>query len=366
MALKRSNGSGSVYKMKHKKLRKPFRAVITTGWTDDGKPIRKTLGTYASQKEAHEALALFSKDPTALEKKRVITVEQCFQWYFEEAERMGLSAGRIEVIDSVKKLMKPIHHMDITILKTAHVQAIFDKFTFSKSYQGVIKSALIKMCNIAIKNEVITKNYMKDIIINKNATSVKKAIPFREEDIHQLWLHQDEQIVKIVLIYIYTGMRLNELLSMKVEDVNLKERYMIGGSKTEAGINRRIPIAECIVPFIQELYATAKFKRSICLMDGIIGRDAYRRQLTALCERLGLDRRKPHDTRHTFITLCSDYNIPEIIVKNIVGHSTSDNITQGIYTHKTIEQYIDAVNKLPYGDSLKKVEQRLSNRLENA
>ena len=141
---------------------------------------------------------------------------------------------------------------------------------------------------------------------------------------------------------------------------------MIGGSKTEAGINRRIPIAECIVPFIQELYSTAKFKRSTCLMDGIIGRDAYRRQLTALCERLGLDRRKPHDTRHTFITLCSDYNIPEIIIKNIVGHSTSDNITQGIYTHKTIEQYIDAVNKLPYGDALKKVEQRLSNRLENA
>ena len=366
MALKRSNGSGSVYKMKHKKLRKPFRAVITTGWTDEGKPIRKTLGTYASQKEAYEALALFSNDPSALEKKRVITVEQCFQWYFEEAERMGLSAGRIEVINAVKKMMKPILPMDITALRTAHVQPYFDNFTYSKSYQEVIKSTLIKTCNIAIKNEVLIKNYMKDIIISKNATSIKKATPFREEDIHKLWLHQDEQIVKIVLIYIYTGVRLSELLSMKVNDIHLKERYMVGGSKTDAGRDRIIPIAECIAPFIQELYATAKFKRSICLMDGIIGQDGYRRKLTEICERLGMDRRKPHDTRHTFITLCSDYSIPEIIIKNIVGHSTQNNITQGVYTHKTIDQYIDAVNKLPFGDSLQKVEQRLSNRLENA
>ena len=366
MALKRSNGSGSVYKMKHKKLRKPFRAVITTGWTDEGKPIRKTLGTYASQKEAYEALALFSNDPSALEKKRVITVEQCFQWYFEEAERMGLSAGRIEVIDSVKKLMKPIHHMDITVLKTAHVQAIFDKFTYSQSYQQVVKSALVKMCNIAIKNEVINKNYMRDIIISKKAAPIKKATPFTQEDIYKLWLHQDELIVRIILIYIYTGVRLNELLDMKVDDIHLKERYMVGGSKTDAGRDRIIPIAECIAPFVQELYSTAKFKRSTSLFDGVMGKTNYRNRLASVCEKLGLEKRKPHDTRHTFITLCSDYEIPEIIVKHIVGHATSKNITQGVYTHKTIEQYIDAVNKLPHGEALKKVEQRLSNRVENA
>ena len=366
MALKRSNGSGSVYKMKHKKLRKPFRAVITTGWTDEGKPIRKTLGTYASQKEAYEALALFSNDPSALDKKRVITVEQCFQWAFEEAERKGLSDGRIEVIHSAQKHMKPIMHMDITLLRAAHVQPIFDKFTYSKSYQLLIRSLLIKVCNLAIKNEIINKNYMNDIIINKNAEAVKKVIPFREEDIYTLWQHQDEQIVRIILIYIYTGVRLNELLTMKVDDIHLKERYMVGGSKTDAGRERIIPIAECIAPFIQELYATAKFKRSTCLMDGVIGSHVYRRQLTAICEQYGLERRKPHDTRHTFITLCSDYDVPEILVKHIVGHSTSDNITQGVYTHKTISQYIGAVNKLPYGDELKKVEQRLSNRLENA
>ena len=39
MAMKRANGTGSVYKMKHKNLRKPYRAVITAGWTAEGKPL---------------------------------------------------------------------------------------------------------------------------------------------------------------------------------------------------------------------------------------------------------------------------------------------------------------------------------------
>lgn len=39
-------------------------------------------------------------------------------------------------------------------------------------------------------------------------------------------------------------------------------------------------------------------------------------------------------------------------------------ISLQMYTHKTLQQYIDAVNKLPYGDDLLKGEQRLSNREE--
>ena len=56
MAMKRANGTGSVYKMKHKNLRKPYRAVITAGWTAEGKPIKRSLGTFAKQADAYQAL----------------------------------------------------------------------------------------------------------------------------------------------------------------------------------------------------------------------------------------------------------------------------------------------------------------------
>ena len=39
MAMKRANGTGTVYKMKHKALRKPYRAVVTLGYNSEGKPL---------------------------------------------------------------------------------------------------------------------------------------------------------------------------------------------------------------------------------------------------------------------------------------------------------------------------------------
>ena len=35
MAMKRANGTGTVYKMKHKPLRRPYRAVVTLGYDSE-------------------------------------------------------------------------------------------------------------------------------------------------------------------------------------------------------------------------------------------------------------------------------------------------------------------------------------------
>lgn len=53
--MRRANGSGSVYKLSGKR-RKPWIARITTGWAEDGKQQMKTIGTYATKKEAQAAL----------------------------------------------------------------------------------------------------------------------------------------------------------------------------------------------------------------------------------------------------------------------------------------------------------------------
>ena len=74
MAMKRANGTGTVYKMKHKALRKPYRAVVTLGYNSEGKPLRKSIGTFATQKEAYNALALFSTNPQIQEERKIIGV----------------------------------------------------------------------------------------------------------------------------------------------------------------------------------------------------------------------------------------------------------------------------------------------------
>lgn len=46
---------------------------------------------------------------------------------------------------------------------------------------------------------------------------------------------------------------------------------------------------------------------------------------------------RPHETRHTFITKAKACNVDEYTLKLIVGHAIVD-ITEKVYTHRTIEQ----------------------------
>ena len=54
----------------------------------------------------------------------------------------------------------------------------------------------------------------------------------------------------------------------------------------------------------------------------------------------------PYDCRHTLATRADNYNLNDLCIKLIMGHSVQD-ITKGVYTHKTPQQLVEEVNKLP-------------------
>lgn len=58
-----------------------------------------------------------------------------------------------------------------------------------------------------------------------------------------------KKITDLTLIMLYSGMRSGEIRTIKKENIFLDKNYMIGGIKTDAGINRIIPIH----PKIKEL-----------------------------------------------------------------------------------------------------------------
>ena len=62
MTMRRANGSGNVVKMKGSR-RKPWRARVTVGWTEDGKQILKNIGYFESRKEADKALVDYLSCP---------------------------------------------------------------------------------------------------------------------------------------------------------------------------------------------------------------------------------------------------------------------------------------------------------------
>lgn len=62
---------------------------------------------------------------------------------------------------------------------------------------------------------------------------------FSDSDIAKLEADGSDA-AKIVLMLVYTGMRIGELFALPVEDCH--ETYVVGGEKTDAGRNRVIPI----------------------------------------------------------------------------------------------------------------------------
>ena len=179
---------------------------------------------------------------------------------------------------------------------------------------------------------------------NPNAFNRK---PFTNKEIKKVWEWKDTNIYfTVILMLIYSGCRISELLDLKKENVNIQERWFdITASKTESGI-RKVPIAKKVLPFFEYWYNLNDCKYLLSTPAGLHFdyRNYYDSYWKPLIEQLGLTHR-PHDTRHTCVSLLAEAGVDERLVKKIVGHK-GQGVTQQVYTHFEVEALLDAINKI--------------------
>lgn len=162
-----------------------------------------------------------------------------------------------------------------------------------------------------------------------------------------MWANCGDITAQTILIMSYTGMRPSEFLKIKTENIHLDERYMRGGIKTAAGINRMIPLADCIMPFIQKMYNPA----STFLFPAESGSEMkydfyYRKMYLPLLQTLNIGEHYPHDGRHTCASALDRAGVNKNIIKMILGHVSND-VTDDVYIHKLLPELIEAANMQP-------------------
>ena len=54
---------------------------------------------------------------------------------------------------------------------------------------------------------------------------------------------------------------------------------------------------------------------------------------------------RPHDTRHTCISLLAEAGVDERMIKKIVGHK-GQGVTEQVYTHFDIQALQEAINRI--------------------
>ncbi|MDE6593552.1 MAG: site-specific integrase [Oscillospiraceae bacterium] len=167
-------------------------------------------------------------------------------------------------------------------------------------------------------------------------------MPFSEDEISQLRAIADtESYADIILILIYTGWRIGELLAMDCSDIDTIEWTMKGGSKTEAGKNRVVPVHESIKPYIERYVAGKKSGKLFLGMPYYKFSEIFK----GICTRCGMSH-TIHDTRHTFATRADNYGMNKVCIQRLMGHASRD-VTDKVYTHKDLEQLRKAINLLP-------------------
>ncbi len=333
--MKRPNGNGSIVKVIGNR-RKPYKVTITLGWDQEtGKQQRKLLGYFVSSKEANKALSDFLVAPFDLELSNITFQEIYEKWSKSKYEKVGASSiqGYKSAFDAVEK----IHSMKMKDIKATHLQIAMDESGKGYPTRKKIKYLYSQMFAYALQNDIIMKDYSPFVDIGKNEKESDRK-PFSTSEIETLWKYvEDIDFIDTILIMIYSGFRIGELLDLENEKIDLETRTIVGGNKTEAGKDRLVPIHPKILPLIEKRYNTNN-KYFIVNFKGnrMKYENYYREKFIPIMEYFHMTHR-PHDCRHTFATLLSNANANSTAIKKMIGHE-SFITTEKIYTHKDIEE----------------------------
>lgn len=355
------NGFGQITEIKGKHLRKPFRAMITVGKTSEGRPICRLLkpeSYFATYNEAYAALVEYNKNPYDLD--RELTMQGLYElWSKYHSENVKEQSAAW--IPRAWKYCNKIYNLKVREVRTRHVKGCVEQgFILEKGKEkhppktlvNNIKSLLNMMMDYAVEYELTDRNYARAFNLSKDVTkeirrNKQDHISFSDEEMRSLWGHVGEdEAIELILIQCYTGMRPQEMCLITLDNVNLDKKYIIGGLKTEAGENRRIPIHSAILPYVDKWSRYAAEIGSDYLFNMPTRRykevknmsyHTYKQAFDEVMAKYNLSpKHRPHDPRKQFATMAKKYNVDEYAIKMIIGHQI-DDITERIYTDRDPE-----------------------------
>lgn len=326
---------------------------VVTGYFIDRKtgkkyPERKIIGYARTRIEAKKILADYIDrgvfNPTT-------TFREVYDLW-SQSKFKHLSEHTIKTYQSTYRACAYLHDKVFADIKLVDLECLLQNSGTAIAMIDKQKILLNQLFDFAIENDICSKNYAKRL----NTKKYKDKIPviytpkekIKDEHIKIIWEKSTNIYYQMILIMIYTGLRVSELLDLEKKDVYLEERYFdITKSKTSSGI-RRVPICKKIYPFVIEWFN--RFKTSKYLFCTPLGKHfKYRNYYDSYFKPLMKDldyHYTPHHCRHTFISLMERNEIKAVVIQKIVGHESAMSLTERVYTHIEMIEMLEVVDKL--------------------
>ena len=366
------NGFGQITKLKNPNLRKPYRAMVPAGKTNDGKFLSKLLkpnAYFETYNDAYAALVEYHKNPYDIDKD--ITVKELYDRWSVEYFKHLKSDSAIRNIESPWKYVSMIYNMKVKDVHVRHIKGCIEdayimkndeKNMASPNIKRQIKSIFNLLFDYALEYDLTDTNYARQFNLSKEVRKeVKKNkkdhIDFTPAEIKKLWDNLYKiKYVDVLLIQCYSGWRPQELGLIRMENVDLKNWFIKGGMKTDAGEDRIVPIHPIIRPLIQKRYDEAKSLNSEYLINVVecckcnsglkLTYDKYRYRFNNIKKQLKLNpEHRCHDGRVHFTTMMKNADLNEYAIKYIIGHAIED-MTEDVYTRRKPEWLLNEILKI--------------------
>ena len=323
--LKLPNRYGSISKLSGNR-RRPY--VIRKSKEGGGFTI---VGYAATREEGLALLAQYNANPWDIDRAK-ITLGGLFDlWKEKKSGKLGTS-NRYTLFAAYRYCV-PLADKPYAQIRAYEMQECIDTCGKGPGTEAGIKCLWGHLDRFALELDIITRQY-SDLLTSAPRQETGRT-PFTTEEIKTLWAHLSEPWVDTVLIFIYSGWRISELLALTPADVDLQAGTMKGGTKTKAGKNRIVPIHSRIRPMVERRMAEGG--EYLIQWDGHrCSESQYRVIWKGLAERLQIPG-TPHGCRHTFESMLDSAGANRKCIDLLMGHVSKDTGNR-VYNHKTLDE----------------------------
>lgn len=203
-------------------------------------------------------------------------------------------------------------------------------------------SSLRTFYNYLLKKEIIEVNYFANIKNPKKPSQLPKYV--KEDDIDKMFEIPSENTtygirnLLIIRLLYSTGIRVSELVNIKVKDINFSERTIkiLGKGNKERIVVFGHNTLESLNKYLKNSYQELNIKNSEYLLlnknGGVLTTRYIRKIIDDIIIKASINMHvSPHMLRHTFATNMLNNGAELVSVKDLLGHSSLN--TTSIYTH---------------------------------
>lgn len=239
------------------------------------------------------------------------------------------------------------------------------------THKKLANNSVIGIMNVLKSALSLAKSF--DIIDKNNADKIKLPAPTErpvyafekteQEDLEKFCLESKTNNHIGIVICLYTGIRLGELLALTWQDIDFStglisitktayrakengvSKIVVDQPKTKNSV-RIIPLPNVLLDILKQIKQTSKSKYVLSTRKGgIVENRSYQRTYATILHKLNIPYKNFHALRHTFATRAIEMGIDVKTLSEIMGHK-NPIITLARYTHSMLSYKIEMINKM--------------------